>query len=190
MPRSPIPNLIELFHQLDPTEQKCFLELVDPQVEEAETEQPKPASKKAAKKIAKGGCLHCDFHKAYFNHTDSQAPNYHAYKPKRGASRQFGSIAETIAKGLEERRKKDSGFCVYVPDDGPYAGRECAAVKTAVIHDKTMGYAGYHEFVGKSDAANVRERSSTNGGERSSKGDAPISSDDRSHTRTVVIDQT
>ena len=44
MARSPIPDLIERFHQMRPEEQRCFLDLVDPQPE------PELPAKKASKK--------------------------------------------------------------------------------------------------------------------------------------------
>lgn len=44
MARSPIPQLIEDFHQMSPEEQRCFLDLVDPQPE------PPAAEKASAKK--------------------------------------------------------------------------------------------------------------------------------------------
>lgn len=44
MARSPIPDLIERFHQMSPEERACFLDLVDPQPE------PEPATKQTRKK--------------------------------------------------------------------------------------------------------------------------------------------
>lgn len=44
MPRSPIPDMIERFHNLTQEERKCFLDLVDPQPE------PEPPAKQTRKK--------------------------------------------------------------------------------------------------------------------------------------------
>lgn len=47
MARSPIPDLIERFHNLTPEERKCFLDLVDPQPE------PEPAKQTRKKRTTK-----------------------------------------------------------------------------------------------------------------------------------------
>lgn len=96
-------------------------------------------------------------------------------KPKKKSatkSRKPGSMAETIAKGLKERREES---VTISPLDNPNAcgyrfdgGKICGSDKDSGIHDKAMGYSGYHEFVGKSSAPSAARKSSTNGGETES----------------------
>lgn len=53
MPRSPIPNLIVEFNSMTPEEQRCFLDLVDPQPDE-QPEKKKTRKKREAKAEKRG----------------------------------------------------------------------------------------------------------------------------------------
>ena len=70
-------------------------------------------------------------------------------KPKRGrkkgakgASKLASSIAAQITKNPESKRSTDEGACTFVLENG----QVCNTGDNNPIHDKSFGYAGYHEF--------------------------------------------
>lgn len=69
------------------------------------------------------------------------------------------------SKDLMDRRPTPDEECAYISDDGRGNGAGCFAVENDPIHDKSMGYGGYHEFVRPTSAAarSAQPSSSTNG---------------------------
>lgn len=115
-------------------------------------------------------------------------------KPKKKftskSRRSPNSMAETIAKGLKERREES---VTISPLDNPNAceyrfdgGKICGSDKDSGIHDKAMGYSGYHEFVGKSDASSAASQSSTNGAGSGSTRNSETEREDASSAHHVA----
>lgn len=106
-------------------------------------------------------------------------------------SARASGIGATIKEKLQQREPTVGGFaddadmvlCRYqYPKDSPVnSGMPCNQERVNGVHDKGMGYAGYHEFdAGKSAAQPARGKLSTNGGAGTLAGSEPArSSTDR-----------
>jgi len=110
-------------------------------------------------------CEVCDYTRRAAVHKDATLKDYHGFQSAKSKSAHAQSLAEQIKGGRKGREPSDR--CAYVyPGGGPFAKQSCTAKRDNVIHDKSMGYAGYHEFVaGKSTAPSAAGKSSTNGAE-------------------------
>ena len=62
-----------------------------------------------------------------------------------------------------DRRPAPDEMCTYISDDGRGNGAECRSVQADPIHDKSMGYGGYHPFQPSSAARGAQPPSSANG---------------------------
>src|SRR6185436_13046600 len=147
MPRSPLTETINkvngMVHyvqeNLSADEYMLFLDLCVPEPEP----EAKPVKKKAAVE-RRGQCAACDHIKTHPVHTQANRVGYHVYQPTR--SRRAASLAEQIKPAGKAPR------CTYEVDDNGGL-MPCDALADNPIHDKSMGYLGYHEFVaGKFDA--------------------------------------
>jgi hypothetical protein len=139
MARSPITQLIELFHGLTSDQQALFLDQVDPQPDEEE----KPAKKaRKATVVRKGQCAACDYLKAAPIHHDSKLVGYHVYQPTR--SRRASGMAVALNKSPQQQRQS-AGLCTYVSEDGDDPAA-CGEPGGSGIHDPAMGYRNYHPF--------------------------------------------
>jgi hypothetical protein len=83
---------------------------------------------------------------------------------KKAASK--SQRGQSIADAIQRTGKVTNGACAYLLDNGTV----CNTGDNNPIHDKSMGYAAYHEFQpGKSSAQSAARPSSTNGGEGSAE---------------------
>ena len=155
-------SLVEQLHELPEDERNFILDLLVPLPEQSEV---KKATKRASKKSGKS-----------------------ASKSARASG-----MAATIKDKLQQREPTVGGFaddadmvlCRYrYPKDSPVnSGIPCNQERVNGVHDKSMGYAGYHEFqpAGKPSAQPVRGRSSTNGGAGSDTASSEMAKEDVSN---------
>lgn len=68
---------------------------------------------------------------------------------KHGKSQRASGIATQLNKNLSQQRQTMQGSCTYrYPDDSPVNSKQvCDEDVDNGVHDPTMGYVGYHEFV-------------------------------------------
>jgi hypothetical protein len=115
MARSPITQLIELFHGLTPDQQALFLDQVDPQPDEVE----KPAKRTRKPAIArKGGCAACDYFKSAPIHHDPNLAGYHVYQLAK--SKRASGMAAAINKSLEGQRAASGPNCTICGNEEGY----------------------------------------------------------------------
>lgn len=113
----------------------------------------KPVNKKSST-TRRGGCAACDYYKPDAIHLDSKLVGYHVYQPSK--SKRASGLGDAIKKNIQ-RRQLDGGvskmrsapdtICVFPPKLEDDRSEPCYEVESNPIHDPTMGYAGYHEFV-------------------------------------------
>lgn len=129
-------------NNLSDEEYDLFLDMVAPEPE-PEAKPTKKASKKPSKS-RKGGCAACDYVKAAEIHLDSNLVGYHVYQPAK--SKRASGMAAALNKSLEQQRQAagtDITPCAFEYRDGMV----CRELSDNGIHDSTMSYAGYHEFL-------------------------------------------
>jgi hypothetical protein len=76
-------------------------------------------------------------------------PRKKVSKKSTSKSPRASSLGTTIKGNLEQRREAKDGACTYVLESGAV----CNTGDNNPIHDKLMGYAGYHEFQTESEKA-------------------------------------
>lgn len=156
--------LVDQFNALDEGDKLTFLDLVDPLPDKLpRSHKQKKSSKKAAggggsgRSASKSLCVVCGHGEASARHSDNRLDNYHPYQPPAGKSKRASGMAAQLNKQLDGRRKEPEvgGFaddadmvCDYrYPNDSAVnAGLRCGEGSINGVHDKSMGYAGYHEF--------------------------------------------
>jgi hypothetical protein len=87
---------------------------------------------------------------------------------KKSSPKKQARLPASSSEGLMDRRPAPDEMCAYISDDGRGNGAECRSVQADPIHDKSMGYGGYHPFKPLSAARNAQPQSSANGGGSSS----------------------
>lgn len=129
--------LLNTLRAMNDTERELLVESLQPQ---------KSAGKKAVKVERKvEHCVACDYTKRHAVHKDSTRDDYHEFQPSSSASKKSqraAGIKEQLNKNLSQQRVTDNHKCVYESD-----GKICLGLEGDAIHDATMGYGGYHEFV-------------------------------------------
>jgi hypothetical protein len=145
MARSPITQLIELFHGLTPDQQALFLDQVDPQPDEKE----KPAKKAREARMVREGCAACDYFKSAPIHHDPNLAGYHVYQLAK--SKRAAGMAAAINKSLQ-RQHQSAELCAHVSEDGDDPAA-CGEPEGSGIHDPAMGYRNYHPFAASAQSA-------------------------------------
>jgi hypothetical protein len=87
---------------------------------------------------------------------------------KKSSPKKHARLPASSSEDLMDRRPAPDEMCAYISDDGRGNGAECRSVQADPIHDKSMGYGGYHPFQLSSAAHSAQPPSSANGGESGS----------------------
>lgn len=123
----------------------------------AETLGP-PVKMKPTKERKVQHCVACDYTKRAAVHKDETLKDYHKFHPPQMPKSQRASgMAAQLNKNLSQQRQAVEGNCTYrYPDDSPVNSKQiCDEDTDNGVHDPTMGYVGYHEFVPLSQSAAV-----------------------------------
>jgi hypothetical protein len=82
---------------------------------------------------------------------------------KKLSPKKRAGLPTSSSEDLMDRRPAPDEMCTYISDDGRGSGAECRSVQADPIHDKSMGYGGYHPFQPSSAAHSAQPPSSANG---------------------------
>jgi hypothetical protein len=82
---------------------------------------------------------------------------------RKSSPKKHARLPASSSEDLMDRRPAPDEMCAYISDDGRGNGAECRSVQADPIHDKSMGYGGYHPFKPLSAARNAQPPSSANG---------------------------
>jgi hypothetical protein len=82
---------------------------------------------------------------------------------KKSSIKKQARLPTSSSEDLMDRRPAPDEMCAYISDDGRGNGAECRSVQADPIHDKSMGYGGYHPFQPSSAASSAQPLSSANG---------------------------
>jgi hypothetical protein len=82
---------------------------------------------------------------------------------KKSSIKKQARLPTSSSEDLMDRRPAPDEICTYISDDGRGNGAECRSVQADPIHDKSMGYGGYHPFQPSSAASSAQPLSSANG---------------------------
>lgn len=148
MARSPIPQLVEDFHQMTPEEQRCFLDLVDPQPEpQMEKAAMKKKRTRTGSKSPRASNMAATLNKSLQSQKRVTTPMCVACgndpdHPDHGTGEGQHEFSTDIGTRIVEQLKGHEARCAFTTD-----GKTCLGAEDDAIHDKSMGYGGYHEFV-------------------------------------------
>lgn len=65
---------------------------------------------------------------------------------RKSSPKKHARLSASSSEDLMDRRPAPDEICTYISDDGRGNGAECRSVQADPIHDKSMGYGGYHPF--------------------------------------------
>jgi hypothetical protein len=160
--RSNLSSLYAVEHALEKL-RKQTVELLAPQSRQ-------PRKTKPATRTVKGElCGRCQGAKNHFIHSDKDAEGYHEFVSpakltKKLSPKKRAGLPTSPSEDLMDRRPAPDEMCAYISDDGRGNGAECRSVQADPIHDKSMGYGGYHPFQPLPSAAHsAQPLSSANG---------------------------
>lgn len=145
--------LLNTLRSMSDSEREMLAETLGPPVK---AKVSKPATKKFKK------CDVCGVSRRAAHHRDTNHPDYHEFDtgaPKTtGKSARASGIAATLTDQRSRRREAHTLtaplLCDYSID-----GKVCRGTSDDAIHDKSMGYAGFHPF--QSGARSAASSSST-----------------------------
>lgn len=153
--------LLNTLREMSDTDRELLAETLGPPV------KGKVGKTAATRKIEH--CEICDYTRRAVHHKDIGHKDYHEFQPSFDGPRKLksaraSSLAEKIAGTA---RGTETVLCTYELN-----GKVCKGLEDDAIHDKSMGYGGYHPFVSSSSVRPAVGQSSTSGSEVSSEIDS------------------
>jgi hypothetical protein len=161
--RSDLSSLYAVGHALEKLRRQTAESLAPQPRQSAATAKTKPIPR----------CAVCGYAEASVSHRDEKLPDYHKYVPsqepqkpkKKPSTKKPAGLPTSSSEDLMDRRPAPDEMCTYISDDGRGNDAECRSVQADPIHDKSMGYGGYHPFQPSSAAHSAQPKSSANGAE-------------------------
>lgn len=97
-------------------------------------------------------CDACNYTRRAAVHKDVNTDGYHEFMPPKSSSAKdekksarAADMAATLNRNLAQQRQVTETKCDFTMN-----GKTCLGAEGDAIHDKSMGYAGYHEFIAPS----------------------------------------